>query len=338
MKLEQAAFGVHSHDGIALGVIECPGEFAWSRELNQMSRLSLKAPLQDLASEIVPLVHWISCWHGQSLQWVGLIEDSLRDRTGMSIEARDHARLLGWTRTPTTRQWNQLDVAPIAADLWRDMLDVHGIQAEPIVLPQLAEQERYNVTATADQRLVSQDIAELSKLGLRWTVVRGRPVLGLQPTTVAAELEDCHLTSGAHIRRSGARTANDVRVQGKNAAWTERRELGGLRMQSIVSLDDLFGVNNIQRAAADYVRRSARIRDELVVPPAATLTPDAPVELDMLVPGVHLSVSALGLRSVLRVDQVQVSGSPQSIDVAVTLSTPEWVSELEKAGGQVISG
>ncbi|WP_084531406.1 hypothetical protein [Nocardia miyunensis] len=336
MKLEQAAFAVHSiADGSMVGALECPTGYTWSRELNEVSRCQVQAPLQELSTLVTPWVHWVSCWHGQSLQWFGPIQDATRDRTGMTVDARDVSVLMWHTRTQTTKAWDQLNVAPIAADMWRDMLRFHRIDAEPVVMPALASAARYDVSVTADLRYVQQDMADLAKLGLRWTVVRGRPILGTQPTDIAAELSDCDLTTGATIHRSGSKTANDVRVQGKNGAYTQRQELAGLHLQSIVSLDDLFGVSNIQRAAAEYVGRTAVIRDELVVPQNATLTPDAPVELDMLVPGINITVSALDLRTILRLDQVTVTGSPTGIEVALSLSTPDNPTQLEKAGGTV---
>ncbi|WP_280505823.1 hypothetical protein [Nocardia farcinica] len=334
MRLDAASFAIHDKTGAQLGTIECPESFSWSRELNEVSKLTLTAPIQELAEVVTPWAHWVSCWHGTSLQWFGVVVDPIRSRTAMSIEAMDVSRLMWETRTLTTKQWRQMDVAPIAADMWREMLDLHGVSADPIVLPSRTE-SRFDFAVKSDLKMLHQEMSELSKLGLRWTVVRGRPVLGNQPAAPAAELEECHMAEGIQIRRSGRGVKTDVRVQGKNGAFTERRELGGLVLQSIVNLDDLFGVSNIQRAAADYVKRTARIRDELVVPASSTLTADAPIELDDLVPGINLSVSALGLRTVLRVDQVQVAGSPTGTDVALTLSTPDNLSELEQAGGRV---
>lgn len=337
MKLEAAAFGLYSRTGLSLGAVECPNNFTWSRELNEVSRLSMSAPVQEFSADIIPYVHWIACWHGQRLQWAGPVESAERDRSGLWVEARDVSTLMWRTRTQLNRSWSQLNLGPIAADIWRDMLELHDVDAEPLVLPDRPDSGRYNVSVKADLRMVHQDIAELSKMGLRWTVIAGRPVLGTQPSGVVAELEECHISAGARIRRSAKITSNDVRVQGQNAAQTVRRPLGGLRLQSIVSLDDLRGVNNIQVAAEERARRSAVIRDELVIPSGVTLTADAPVELEDLVPGVHISVSALGLRSVLRIDQVQVAGSPSGTEVSLTLSTPEVTDELERAGGQIVS-
>lgn len=334
MKLETPAFAIHDKDGAQLGVIECPDRFSWSRELNEVSRLSLSAPAQELSPVLTPWTHWVSAWHGGQLQWFGPVADVNRDRVSMQLEARDVAAYMWETRTLTTRQWSQLDVAPIAADMWREMLALQRVDAAPVVLPSRTE-SRFDFAVSANLKYVHQEMAELTKLGLRWTVMRGRPVLGTQPAAPAAELEECHMSAGIQIRRSGRGVKTDVRVQGKNGAHTERVNLAGLQLQGIVNLDDLFGVSNIQRAAAQYVARTARIRDELVVPSSATLTPDAPVELDMLMPGINIAVSALGLRTVLRIDQVQVSGSASGTEVAVTLATPDNLSELEKAGGQV---
>ena len=338
MKIEQGAFAIHSVvDGTVVGALECPTGYTWSRELNEVSRCQIQAPLQELSTVVTPWAHWVSAWHGPKLQWFGPIQETSRDRAGMTIDARDVSVLMQHTRTQISRTWSQLNVAPIAADMWRDMLLLHGVKAEPVVMPALATASRYDYEVKADLKLVQQAMNDLTKLGLRWTVVKGRPTLGTPPTAIAAELADCDFTQGMSIRRSGAKTSNDVRVQGKNGAWTERRELAGLHLQSIVSLDDLFGVANIQRAASEYVGRTARIRDELVIPQQATLTPDAPVELDMLIPGINISVSALGLRTILRLDQVTVTGSPSDIQVAISLSTPDNPTEIEEAGGSVQS-
>lgn len=339
MKIEPAAFSVHSiRDGSAVGEVETPLSFSWGRQLSEVSQCKISAPLQDISTQLIPWVHWVSCWHGQSLEWFGPILEVDRTRTGMSIDARDVSILMAHTRTQVTQSWDQLNVAPIARDMWRHMLDFQGIDAEPVVLPALATAATYNVAVTADHRYVSQDMADLVKLGLLWTVVRGRPVLGTQPAAPVAELEDSHFSADASIHRSGAKTANDVRIQGKNSAYTARAPLAGLRLQSIVNLDNLFGVANIQRAAEEYLSRTAVIRDEVVLPSNATLTLDAPVELSDLVPGATLSVSALGVRTILRLDQMQVSGSSSGTSVSVSMSYQQTPTELEHSGGAVQSG
>lgn len=333
MKLRAQSFSVETHDGISLGAIECPDNFAWSREMNEVSTLTLSAPRQKMAAQIFPWHYWISCWDGQTLQWRGPIIDFQFDNAAMSFQAKDVGTYMWETRTVTTRKWASLDIASIAADMWRDMLDLQGVTAEPVVLPSLSGQGRYSVSVKADVRMLNQEVQDLVKLGLRWTVVKGRPVLGTQPPNIAAELGECHLSGGARIQRNGARTSNDVRVQGQNYSHTERVDMGGLHLQSIVQVDDIFGVANIVNAAREQALKRAQIRNALIIPAGATLTGDAPVELDTLVPGVRIAVTALGARGVFEIQKVSVSGSSSGTTVGLSLNVVNDNTALETATG-----
>lgn len=332
MRVDPAAFSLETLNGVSLGVLECPTDYRWSREMNEVSTCTLNAPRQELTADIVPWTTWLSCWHGSELQWRGPILDLKFDHQAMIIAARDLSTLMWKTRTVTTKSWSSLDIASIAADMWRDMLQLQNIDAEPDVLPALSTSGRYNISVTADVRMMQQDMADLAKLGLRWTVVRGRPILGNQPIGVAAELAECDLTIGPQIQRSGVKTSNDVRVQGKNFARTERTDLGGLHLQTIVSIDDLFGVSNITTAAREQLKKRAYIRDSLIIPGAATLAPTAPVELSMLVPGIRIAITALGIRALFEVQKVDVAGSPTDLSVSLTLGALPDLTALEGIG------
>ncbi len=271
MRLTPHAFSAETIDGISLGPIECPASYTWSRELSEVSSCTVSAPRQPLTTELVPWLHWISCWDGQSLQWRGPLQSISFDNAGMSLVAKDLSTFMWRTRTVTTKSWANLDIATIAADMWRDMLRLHDIDADPVVLPALSGMGRYSVSVKADVRMLNQEMADLAKSGLRWTVVKGRPVLGSQSTGITAELGECHLSAGARIERSGARTSNDVRVQGTNYSHTERVTMAGgaLRLQSIVSIDDMFGVSNIVAAAREQALKRSQIRNALVIPASA---------------------------------------------------------------------
>jgi hypothetical protein len=336
MKLAPASFSIETNLGTSLGQVECPTGYNWTRELSQVSACSVTAPRQEITTDIVPWLTWISCWHGGELQWRGPVQDLKYDNNTMVISAKDLGVYMWKTRTVATKSWNSLDIASIAADMWRDMLSLQNINADPVVLPALSTSGRYSVSITADVRMIQQDMADLAKLGLRWAVVRGRPILGNQPTGIAAELAECDLTAGPQIDRSGSLTSNDVRVQGTNFSHTERINLNGLHLQTIVSIDDVFGVTNITQAAADQVQKRAYIKDSLIIPTSAALSPSAPVELNMLVPGIYIAVSALGLRAVLQLTKMQMSGSAQSMDVTLSLSSVPDLTALEKVG--TISG
>lgn len=332
MRLLPQTFSIETHDGITLGPLICPDGFTWSRELSEVSNLNLTAPHQDLTTQIIPWVHWISCWAGQTLQWRGPVQDVQYDNNMMSVQAKDLACLMWHTRTVTTRSWSSLDISSIAADMWSDMLDLHGVSADPVVLPSLSGMGRYSVSVKADVRMLNQEMSDLAKLGLRWTVIKGRPVLGRQPKDISAELGQCHLSAGAKIQLSGAKTSNDVRVVGKNYSHTERTELAGLHLQTIVQVDDIFGVSNIVNAAREQAIKRSQIKKTLIIPSAGTLTPDAPVELDTLIPGIRMTVSALGVRGIFELQKVAVSGNSGGITVAITLATVDDSTELETTG------
>src|SRR5690606_17959169 len=148
-----------------------------------------------------------------------------------------------------------------------------------------------------------------------------------------AELYECDFLVELERRRDGTQTFNDVRVQGQNWAQNAVVDLAGLRLQTIVSLDDMFGASNIQRATQQYARESATLRDELVVPPNASLHPQAPVTLDDLVPGKVFTVHTDTISQLMRLDAVTVSGSPETFDVQVTLVALENTGEIATLTG-----
>lgn len=332
MKLEPASFSIDTFDGIPLGAVECPTDYNWGREQNEVSICTVNAPRQSLTTDILPWYTWLNCWHGQSLQWRGPVQDVRYDNSTMSIAAKDIGVFMWKTRTVVTKSWNALDISTIAADMWRSMLDLQNIEAEPVVMPALSTSGRYSIKVTADLKMMNQDMSDLTKLGLRWTVVRGRPIIGNQPKGVAAELAECDLTVGPQIQRSGAKTSNDVRVQGTNYAWTERIDMGGLHLQSLVSIDNVFGSSNITRAAHEQLLKRAYIKDSLVIPSTAPLMPTAPVELDMLVPGIQIAVTALGYRALFELHKVDVSGGSTNTDVTLTMAAVPDTTELENMG------
>lgn len=331
------AIGVRTVDGRPVGQIPCDETTSavWSRERSEVSRAEIITADVD-AGDLVPWLHWIDIWEAGQPVWSGpILEPSTELQTGVTrIEARDPSALLWYTRVPTTRRWSQLDPAPIAADLWQEMHELHRINVEPQVLASVGE--RFDFAVTADSRMLHQVLDELVRIGLDWTVVAGRPILGTPPTTaVIAELAECDFMVGLRRVRSGKRTASDVRVQGRNWAHTERVDMAGLRLQALVSLDDLFGVNNITAAARQYLAEVGAIRDVLEVPSGASLHPDAPVTVDDLIPGRVLTVHAADLATQMRIKTVEVNWSGTSRDVRVTLDSLAEPIELPNTGAML---
>jgi hypothetical protein len=328
------SIGVRTVDGRPIGTIACDEttDILWSRDRSQVSRSEIQT--QDInAGDLVPWLHWIDLYEDGEKVWSGPIHEvSTELATGATrIDARDVAGYQWYTRVPTTRSWQRLDLAPIAADLWQAMLDLHGIDAAPMSLPALSE-ERFDFSTTTDSKMLHQVMDELVQRGLEWTVVAGRPILGTPPDIPVAELDECDFMVGLRRVRSGKRAANDVRVQGQNWAHTERIEMAGLHLQAMWSLDNMRGASNVTAAARQYLRDTGALRDMLEVPSGASLHPEAPISTADLVPGNVFTVHTAELSTRMRVKTVEVAWSAGARDVRVTLDAIARPIDLE--GGQ----
>src|SRR5699024_1786123 len=204
-----------------------------SRELNEVSQATITCTnAADVAEDVMPWQHWITLWDSRTPVWSGPVLKTTDDGARLSISARDPGAFLSRTRTPASLWWAGRGPQDIAADLWRAMLRLHGIQASLDVRP-MPDVDRFDYSTDVDGTLLDQNIADLVKLGLQWTVVAGRPVLGDVGAAPVAELRDCDFAERTQLVRDGSRTANDVMVRGQNYAHTYVSELGGLRLQAL---------------------------------------------------------------------------------------------------------
>lgn len=306
----------------------------WSRERNEVSRceFSLHNAASDVAGELIPWHHWATVWEGQKPVWTGPIQRSSSGRVLTQVSARDTATFAWRTRVPVTKTWVGLDPSSIANEIYLRMLEIHRVRATPRILPDdLAD--TFNFSVQADSRMVNQVMDDLTKIGLDWCVVAGVPVFGPPPSNPIATLYEADFMAEIEIVRDGVGTFNDVRLQGMNFAATSRQPLAGLNLQTLISLDDMFGVSNIQKATEQYARQKALIKDMLVVPSGASLHPEADVSLEDLVPGAVFLVQARGVENLMRLDSVEVETTAGSFNVAVTLETILDQSELDLLGG-----
>lgn len=328
---ETTTVSIHTRDGRVLGSLLCTGmdSITWGRERLEVSTCEITALTQadpELMEDIRPWVHWVTVWYSDRPVWSGPIQKATIGRTITSITAKDPATFMWRTRVPVTRTWADVDPTSIADSAVRLMNELHQLTAAPVVIP--AVSEAFTYSATADSRMLHQMFDDLVKLGLEWTVHAGRFILGPFPQEPIAELYECDFLVEIQRLRDGTATFNDVRVQGQNWAQTATAPLAGLRLQTLVSLDDVFGVSNIQRAAQLYAEDVASIRDVLVIPSGASLHPEANIDLDDLIPGRVVRVNAAGISNLMMIDQMQVSSTPASFDVTLTLLSIENKTEL----------
>jgi hypothetical protein len=334
---DRVAVSVHTVDGRIVGDIPCTmlNTFTWGRESTEVSICDLGIATQgdpQLCEQLLPWVHWVTMWHDDQPVWTGPIQGVTITDDVTTVTARDPSTFMWRTRVPVTRSWVETAPARIAETLWAAMFSLHGIRVKPYVLPGIAD-ATFTLSAKSDSKMLHQLMDELVKVGLEWTVVAGRPVLGEFSTAPVAELAECDFMVKLERRRDGSQTFNDVRVQGQNWAQTAIADLAGLHLQTLVSMPDLFGASNIQRAVLAYAKDSSRIRDEIYVPPQAALNPTAPVSFDDLMPGKVFVVHSKTTSELMRLDQLTVTGSPDRFDVQVTLVALGQQGEIARLVG-----
>lgn len=321
---------IHTVNGSLLGELSLSQVVStqWSRELNEVSRAKITCTdAVDVATDITPWQHWVTLWDGQDPVWTGPVLKTTDDGQSLTVNARDVGCLLSRTRTPSSQVWAGQGPQTIAADLWRQMLELHRVPATPHVFP-MPDVDKFDYDTSTDATLLAQNMQDLVKLGLQWTVVAGRPVLGTVAGDPVAELADCDFLEDTQLVRDGTRTANDVMVRGQNYAHTYVADLGGLRLQALVSIDDLFGVANITRATRQYTELSGVIRQQIIVPSSVTLHPDAEVSLGDLIPGALFIVHSRGMSQIMRLTKTETATDAGGHKVSVNLETIQTTTEL----------
>lgn len=316
----------------------------WTRQLRNSSRCDLQVPSESgyaRIPDITPWLHWLDVWDGnqRDLLWSGPIQRAEQGRDWLALTAFDTSALLQRTRCPLTKQWDAADPAEIAEELWAAAIELHGLNVRPIMRLD-PRGDRFAFSCVADEKMTDQVIEELAGKGLYWSVVAGIPVLGPAKFQAIEALSENDFVDGQlSVIRDGSATYNDVLLLAGDSVSRARVPLGGLNLQKIITVDDMFGVSNAGRAAVQAVRYSGAIRDAISVAQGAVLHPDAPLSIDRLVPSVRINVEAFGLLSTMEVEGVTVTRTQGKTTVGVDLESvddelPELIElEQDRPGG-----
>jgi hypothetical protein len=320
----------------------------WSRELRDVSTCDLTLPPMKL-DDIGPWVYWVSVWHLglRALLWRGPIQKITRRRDQSVISARDPAAFMSRTRTPVLKQWEKVDPAVPASEMWQAMSEVHDLNLRPVIRHDpIGGMFDYSTTASANSAqsgssggdneqagMMDQAIDDLTKLGLRWTVVAGVPLLGPISRDSIATLGPNDFLTDLELTRDGSNSYNDVVLRAPDTIATVRVDMDGLNLQTIQTVDNMFGVSNALGAAREFARYSSLIRDSISVPSGATLHPEAPVSFDQLVPSGRFTISAYDRLMQMELEKVDVTVSANSTTVNVSMDSvldlPENLPELK---------
>lgn len=341
------AVSVHTYNGIQLYQY-LPDDLislAWSRNLRDTSRCELVASASggfDPTTDIVPWLHWVSVWNvdGTELMWTGPIQKVVigSSRQTLTISARDISAYTARTRTPLTKAWDAADAAVIAGELWDMMVSIHALNADPIRRND-PDGAPFDYKLKANEVMLEDTIKDLEQLGLRWTVVAGTPILGPAPKQPIAALGAADFLDEISLTVDGTGTFNDVLLRGGDALSRAHVTLPGLDLQTIVNIDNMFGVSNTDRAVYQYARHTATIRYSLALPSGAALHPEAPVLFEQLIPSARFVIGAFDLLFLMELESVDVQFSSGNASVQVTMdSVTDDLPELLKLKNLNLSG
>lgn len=330
---------LHTYDGIQLDQYPPKRQLSitWGRALRNVSTCELTVPSTLLTSgvpDILPFMHWVSVFSSaDELLWTGPITVPDVGEDTLIVNVSDPMVYAQYTRVPITKQWSGTDPADIAAELIAPMISMHGLRTR-LVVRRDPEADPFDYETTADEKMLDVVLNDLVDKGLRWTAVAGTIVLGPMPRDPVVELSNEHFTeAGIRIKRDGRKTANDVMVRGGDATAQARVPLGGLNLQSLVSVDDVFALSNVRHALRQQLRHTARIREALVLSENTQLHPNAPVHISELVPSARFPINAYGLQTMQELDAVKVTRSGADVSVAVSMENVVDLPELQVLAG-----
>ncbi len=337
---ERQAISIHTHTGKPLYqyLPERTTGIEWGRTLRDMSTATVTLPPDDQLAklEIIPWLHWISIWDVNNISmplWTGPIMRPRINRNSLTLEARDCAAFMAKTRIPFTKAWEATDPAYIAEELWGALTDNHGLNVTPIVRPD-PEGQPFDFQVKADTNTMDTVIRQLVDLGLRWSVVKGVPILGPASKKHIQDLgENDFLGDGLELSRDGSQSANDILLRNSDAIARARVPMSGLNLQSIVTIDNQQGASNAERAVYEQAKYFSQIHDSVTVPQGSELHPEAPVMLDDLIPSTRFTVTGYGLRTLVELENMTVSVGSGPGRTTVSMESVVELPELATIAG-----
>lgn len=321
-------------------VTEPTGRIVWSSGMTGMEEFSCGRDLSDvssgsvtflapgaLADRVEPWIHALNIFADDELVWQGMTTEVTAGARTVVLEAEDPATYMSRRRVPTGRRFDQEDASRIMAQMFVDAM----AGGDPLKVSDNLLEYPSRIWAVVDEtaNAVTLDdvVKDLVSAGLEWTVYAGRLLIGPGPSRYTTQtLSDVHLGSGLTVVKDGRDVATDVVVIGKGV-WGHRAiDDDRLGIQSIVKADSLTTVEECEKRAEEELKKYSVAPRRIVLGGSVSLSPESPVQLRELIPGVRVPVSTeqtgVLVASDMVLDQVRVSGDSGGADVAIGLTTP----------------
>lgn len=319
-------YGVTISEPTGRVVYQSSGGFTgWEfhRELCEPSTARLELPFNPtLAGRLEPWLHVVTFYADEEPVWHGVVMQVEASAEGLVVEAADGGAFFQRRRLSASRRFDQQDAARVMSVLVEDAMSV-GDPLRVVDNMRLSESRVWVVVdEVANTKLVSDVLDDLAEAGLQWTFLAGTLLIGsVMAGHTTAMLSDRHLTGGVTVVKDGKDIVTDVLVQGEGT-WAQR-SIGDDRLV----VQAVEKSTNLKTEEACEARAEAVLLEQGVGPlrvevDASPLSPEAPVSLNELVPGVRVPVSSsqtgIPVGVVLMVESMSVADGL----VTLTLGVP----------------
>ena len=330
---EEYVVEIRDRDGrAAYGTVE-PSALSWGRILDDTSEAQITVPYSgpDCCGVLGATRSWCNSaaiFRDGALVWDGPIVRMEYTDDSTTITARDVSQWLFRRRIAELLDFTgsaQADLAAIAEALVR-----HGYSRDdPNVLPHLLVTPTGITGArqyTADSGYILDALRELARTGVDWTVLGRRMLItGESPLARLPGLTDEDFAGPITVIEDGLAAATDAVVLGKGVRGHAGGEGACGLLEVLVTEEEILDERSAQAEAEAIVAAGDPSPLYVEVPDGTQLSPEAPVGINDLVPGVIASVaSERTCRTVatdLRLLRVNVSFDQSSGErVGVTLA------------------
>jgi hypothetical protein len=332
------AVAFHDRTGaVPVGTALEPTSVAWGRVLDDTSDAQAVVDLAspeccETLSSVRTWCNDMSLYRDGSLVWQGPVTEIEYVGDQVTISAKDVTAWLARRVIHTAMDFTTAtgsgpaDLASIAEALVRDAFapDDPGVLAYlTVTLAGILGERAYDV----NQGYTGDELRELARTGIDFTAIGHRILItGEGSLARLATLDDEHFAGPLRIVEDGLAATSRAIVIGEGIM----AESGGVGpcglIERLIKEDAIKDVDSAQSEADSLVAAGTPTPLYLEVPDGSQLTPDAPVGIEELVPGVTIPVASTqtcrDVSAVLRLTKLAVTFGSGGEAVAVTLTAP----------------
>jgi len=279
---------------------------SWGRRLDELSdgRVVL-GETQDAAclpvlASLTPFSHELAIWRDSEEVWVGPVSEPIYTLGGLTIPARDLFQWFERRLLPFDRVFTDVDLSVIAAAYIDDALSRDNTPAIATDVNLCGITGTRSVASTAFRR-AADEIRELARTGLDFTVVRRRVIFGgIEIAVPNLPTLTADIFEVGEVRLAGLEMGNEITVFGsppEGVTTPIYGQAGGVDVPLVQQTYSEPSILDLASATSAAETRYALLRSAPLYV-TGRLLESAPVSMADLIPGAHAKfVQQVGFRS-----------------------------------------